>query len=239
MIVIKILGIILAALLVLLCAALFLPLKLKVRLKKLPDADSEPSVTAVVGFIPLHILPKKKKKIKLRQFSKKNFEKMTRKSAEKTQKSSTSVKKTDGRGKNMKDVLPGKIGETLELVLDLVDRFAGHLKCNIKALRISVGTEDPARTALIYAGVGTAVQAILEILDNKTVLTVSSPSDVGVTSDFVSGEFSADIDITLSILVKNLLCSASGIIAMFFRRLIGADKNKKQMPHRQNGVNHE
>ena len=66
----------------------------------------------------------------------------------------------------------------------------------------------------------------MEILHQNTVMKVGSPGNIGVYADFVSGEFTADIDISLSILIINVLRSASGIVAVYLRRLIGADKNK-------------
>ncbi len=226
MMVLKIIAAVFGVLILLVVAAMFLPLKLEVKLKKTAGDDPSPRLTAAIGFVRFKILPKKQKKIRLSKFSKKNFEKMTKKTSAGDTKSTQSGKKSETSGNNIKDVLPGTIGETVDLVLELVDRFTGYLKCSVNSLSIGVSAADAAQTALLYAGVGTAMEAFMEILHQNTVMKVGSPGNIGVYADFVSGEFTADIDISLSILIINVLRSGSGIVAVYLRRLIGADKNK-------------
>ena len=91
-------------------------------------------------------------------------------------------------------------------------RFERHLHIKLTRLRLTVGTDDAAKTAVLYGLVSQSVAYILEILSRVVNLKYTSDSDVQVNADFLSEKFAADVKIAISMRVWLLfdiaLCAA-------------------------------
>ncbi len=204
---------------------LMLRIRITVVYSKVPNGLGDGKVLLGIGPVKIKLYPKKKKKIKLSDFSAKKYRQRleTDRFAAAKKRSAPNKPKKD---KN--ELLPGGIGETFELVLELLEKFTGHLRCEVLRLRISVGTKDAASTALAYSGVSSAAAFLLEALDTHTVMKLRSPRDVRVDADFDSGDIGCDIGVKFSIRIINILRAGSGFIMNYLRTLIRLDKQNSK-----------
>ena len=93
--------------------------------------------------------------------------------------------------------------ETLDLVKTLLASVLpgvwGSLKIKTSKIAIVVGSEDAAKTAMLFSAVNNSVAAILAYLDNADKLKDLNKSEIYVRSDFLAESINADVDITISL----------------------------------------
>ena len=174
------------------------------------------ALTVRVLGIPIKILPKKKKKVKISDYSRRNRakyeaaekEKATKKAKKKIEKKK---KKEEAKAKKKADKAAGKekpkkpIGEIIEMVKDLVavavGRFAKHLRIRIARLHIGVATGDAASTAILYGTIAPSVACIAALLDSTSTLRHPARADVDIHADYLSEKMQIDVEIGFSICV--------------------------------------
>lgn len=183
------------------------------------------ALTVRVLFLKFRILPAKEKKINPDDYSPRKFRRMIKKKeklaekrrrkaekkAEKKAKKAALEEKARRSGKTItkkkRDL--SDIVEIVKLVGELlsvfVGRFAKHLKIKVARLRITVASDEAAKTACMYGAVSQGVAYILELLDRVTNLDYEKEADVAVLVDFNAGKPSADIEISFAISVWQLL----------------------------------
>ena len=181
--------------------------------------SDEFALTVRVLGIPIKILPKKKKKIKISAYSRKNRAKYEaaekEKAIKKSKKKAEKKKKKDAaKAKKKADKAAGKakpkkpIDEVIDMVLDLVKvavgRFGKHLRIRIARLHIGVGTGDAASTAILYGAIAPAVACLAAHLDSTSTLRHPVKSDVDIHADYLSEKMVVDIEIGFSICVWQL-----------------------------------
>ena len=160
-------------------------------------------VKAGVGPLMIKIISsdKKKKKIKLRDFSQKKY---LKKIAELKAKKSAPKKEKTGHEKKAK----GSANDMVELVLEIVSRlekYFGRIGTRISRLRVSVGGKDTSDAAVKYGVACQAVAYLIEILNMKTKLKIGKKDDVSVSCDYFSRDIKIDADITVNIRVIDAL----------------------------------
>jgi hypothetical protein len=178
--------------------------------------SDEFALTVRVLGIPIKILPKKKKKVKISAYSKKNRAKYEAAEKEKAikkakKKKEKKIKKDAAKAKKKADKAAGKakpkkpLSETIDMILDLVGvavgRFGKHLRIRIARLHIGVATGDAASTAILYGAIAPAVACIAELLDSTSTLRYPARSDVDIHADYLSEKMQIDIEIGFSICV--------------------------------------
>ena len=181
--------------------------------------SDEFALTVRVLGIPIKIIPKKKKKIKLSAYSKKNRAKyeaaQKEKALKKSKKKAEKKKKKDAaKAKKKADKAAGKskpkkpLSETIDMILDLVGvavgRFGKHLRIRIARLHIGVATGDAASTAILYGAIAPSVACIAAFLDSTSTLRRPVKSDVDIHADYLSEKMVIDIEIGFSICVWQL-----------------------------------
>lgn len=181
--------------------------------------SDELALTVRVLGIPIKILPKKKKKVKISAYSKKNRAKYEAAEKEKAikkakKKKEKKIKKDAAKAKKKADKAAGKakpkkpLSETIDMILDLVGvavgRFGKHLRIRIARLHIGVATGDAASTAILYGAIAPAVACIAELLDSTSTLRYPARSDVDIHADYLSEKMQIDIKIGFSICVWQL-----------------------------------
>ena len=181
--------------------------------------SDEFALTVRVLGIPIKIIPKKKKKIKLSAYSKKNRAKyeaaQKEKAIKKSKKKAEKKKKKDAaKAKKKADKAAGKakpkkpLSETIDMILDLVKvavgRFAKHLRIRIARLHIGVATGDAASTAILYGAIAPSVACIAALLDSTSTLRYPAKTDVDIHADYLSEKMQIDIEIGFSICVWQL-----------------------------------
>ena len=174
------------------------------------------ALTIRVLGIPIKILPKKKKKVKISAYSRKNRAKYEASEKEKALKkakknSEKKKKKEEAKAKKKADKAAGKekpkkpIGDIIEMIKDLVavavGRFAKHLRIRIARLHIGVATGDAATTAILYGAIAPTVACIAALLDSTSTLRHPAKSDVDIHADYLSERMQIDVEIGFSICV--------------------------------------
>lgn len=173
------------------------------------------ALTVRVLGIPIKILPKKKKKIRISDYSKKKRAKYEAAQREKALKKADKKKKKDQEKAQKKaDQAAGKekpkkpIGEIIDMIKDLVvvavGRFAKHIRIRVARLHIGVATGDAASTAILYGIIAPTVACIATYLDSTSTLRHPAKSDVDIHADYLSEEMKIDIEIGFSICVWQL-----------------------------------
>lgn len=166
----------------------------------------EVSLTASVAAIKILLYPKKKKKVKISDYTLKKTEKQKKKASKKALKRQNQkyVKKTNGKPNEKKTLL-----ENLGLIRELLGAFIGgvvkHAKIKTEKIVLTVATDDAAKTALLYAAVNNAVLLIVAFLDSCKKIEKLHKSEISVNADFLAEKCSADVEISFSLRVWHLI----------------------------------
>lgn len=110
--------------------------------------------------------------------------------------------------KEKKKLSPSEIISLASYVLDLIKavlgEFTRYARLKLCRIKISIGTDDPAQTALIYGTVSSALYTVFEFLDS--FMTVKKNyKHIGVAPDFTSDECKFDFKVILKIKIIHLL----------------------------------
>lgn len=171
---------------------------------------------AGVGPVMIKIISpdKKKKKIKLRDFSQKKYLKKI--AGLKKQKSAPKKKKKAAHVEKPK----GSVTDMVELVLEIVSRlekYFGRIGTRVSRLRITVGGNDTADAAIKYGAACQAVAYLTEILKTKTRLRVGRGDEISVTCDYFSSDIKIDADIEIRIRVLDALVTGVDVLLLKLR----------------------
>lgn len=188
------------------CIILLIAAFLAMKLNVVVSFKDSLCVYARVLFIKISIYPSKENK-KIKKKKKKTPENTVEKKEEKKEEE-----------KDEKKVSPVKIlWQMRESVLNLIEKFLGYLHFKFIRLKITVGCEDAAKTAIAYGLTTQGVSYILEILENISNVDISKHSEIYVRSDFISQKSSFDGKIVLYIRVVAALKVAFMAIKEFFK----------------------
>ena len=204
--------------LILLFVAAILPVSLCVKYK------DEVTLSASVLSFKFFIYPKKKKKVKISDYSKKKLEKQKKKAIKNRLKKKSTPSKSQPKPAEKKEL---SFSEKLELVYKLlksaIGQAAKQVKIKTQKIVITIGSDDAAKTAMLYAAASNAVLLILTLLDNCKKLRGFKGSEVAVNADFTAQKCSADLEIIFSMRVWQLLKS---IFAVTFKYLKDKEQSK-------------
>ena len=159
------------------------------------------------------IYPKKKKKIKLSDYSPRKLERQKRKALRKKKKVKADAldAKRGHKATKPKDGKKKSFIENLELIAELLRTYLGHAvkHVKIKTTRIilNIGSDDAAKTALLYAAAKNALLVILTFLDQFKKLKKIHSSNISVNADFLSESCSADIELTFTMRTWYMACA--------------------------------
>ena len=177
--------------------------------------DEALSITVRILGIPIRILPRKKKKIKISDYSPKKRAKIEKKrrlakakaeakAAKKKRKkdaAKSAEKEAHSHQKSAKRPLSDTISVITEIVSTAVKRFSKHLRVRVARLHIHVATGDAASTAILYGAVSQGVACLAALLDSAGTLRSPTRSDVDIRADYLSEKTTADIEIGFSLRV--------------------------------------
>ena len=219
---------IIGGVLLLFIAILFIPIGVELRY------DGEFAAALRVLFIRYRIIPKRKKKIKLRKFSKKRYERMiarekkkaekkaakkAKKAAEKAQKKAEGEKAAEAK-KKKRDVpkLIGDLWDMRDLIVRTVRDFVGRIRTERVKIRLVIGSDNAAKSALIYGAASNFAVEVPEILRTQTNLRRECEIALGV--DFTSEETVADIEMRFALRIASVLATALVFIFGFVKHKI-------------------
>ncbi len=175
--------------------------------------------------IPIKILPKKEKKIRISDYSPKKRAKMKKKQLKKQAKANAKATKKKLRKEQHTAAKTEKrpIAETLSMIKDIVGtavkRFSKHLRVRIARLHIHVATGDAASTAILYGVVSQSVAYIAALLDSAGTLRFPVRSDVDIRADYLSEKTIADIEIGFSLRVWQIFDVLFGTLFAYVRHM--------------------
>lgn len=201
-----------------------------------------------VAGIPITLVPGKKKKVKLKDYSvkarKKYDEKQAKKqkakaekaAAKKKKKAEQKAKKAEEKKAQKASGKPKKKGMSIPDILTLVlnvlkilfGRFGKHIRIRIARLHVAIGSEDAAKTAILYGAVSQTVCYIAYLLDSTSTLRYPARSDVDIRADYLSEKISCNLEIGVSIKVWQFFDIVNRIIFSAVRDLIRALRNAKK-----------
>ena len=108
--------------------------------------------------------------------------------------------------KKTRSGLPAMISRLTWTAEKIADRFPDTFSLRTRRVIVTVGTDDAAKTALLYGGVQAALTCLFELIDRLVADVRTKGRDVvEVRADFVSGKCDADIDLKLDARLSKLL----------------------------------
>ncbi len=97
------------------------------------------------------------------------------------------------------------------IIRAVLGEFVRYARLKLGDVKISIGTEDPASTALIYGVVSSGLYTALEFLDS--FMTVKKNyKNIGVVPDFTSDECRIRLKVILKLKIIHLLFAALHIL---------------------------
>ena len=118
----------------------------------------------------------------------------------------------------------------------MLAKFGKHLYIHVKRLKITVASDDAARTAYIFGGVSQAVAYLFSVLE-KAVKFKADSKNICVNADFLADKMSQDVEIVISMRPGGLFLIAFTAIRQalhfffhrneFFKPVKKKDKNEK------------
>lgn len=164
-------------------------------------------------FLKFFILPEKRKKAKIltasqyRRLLKKEESKKAKKNVQKRKKEKTksSSSKSKMAGKRPSSESSEKDGEKKkmdlsaflhflpEMLKEFLKSFGKHLKIRTVRMKISVGSDDAAKTAMLYSAICQGVAYITQFLEEMTGYSVEQRKKIQIEADYLSSQTKADI----------------------------------------------
>jgi len=198
---------IIGGILLLLVILLIIPIGIRIKY----DKDFSMFVTA--GLIKVKILPAKQKKIRISDYSEKKLERQRRKQQKKEEKKAKKKKKPEAteekekkdsvlvsRLKNI-DTAPDMIERLYDMLLIVSDKFAKRLTVKIFRLDAIIGSDNAAKTAILYGGACNAAMLISAFLDQHMTVKKRRGASVNIAPDFLAEKplVSADAQMTVTL----------------------------------------
>ena len=102
-------------------------------------------------------------------------------------------------GKQITPNLLEKLQMIAEIVKTVYTQTRGHVAIRVYRMRITVGTDDAAKTALLYAAVVQSTAYLCQLIESKFNHIERDAGDMTVTPDYVGGKCSAEVDLRFNV----------------------------------------
>lgn len=195
--------------------------------------SGETAITLRILFLRIPVFPKKKKKIKASDFSKKKLERAKRKADKKAARKAKRAKKRTSKDKTSKS-----LGGSASLLdnISLISKVLGtvaqtsikHIKVKKACVRITVATPDAAETAMLFGAVNIAAAALVGYIDNFETVNGLDKAQISVQADFCSEKTRAFIKIILCLRVWHILKIIFKSALRYLSEKSGNNKKQKQ-----------
>ncbi|MBQ9773498.1 MAG: DUF2953 domain-containing protein [Clostridia bacterium] len=128
--------------------------------------------------------------------------------------------------------------ENLDMILALLKKLyettRGKVRVRIRRMHIRVGTDDAAKTAILYGVILQSVSCILGFIEEKFTHLSYRDGEISLSPDYVSGHTAADIDIAVSIKIRRILRIGIAMLLTFLKEHDVA-KEKARLRVQNNG----
>ncbi len=201
---------------------------LRVRVKYRDELELKVGASLVM----LGILPKRERKVKLRDYTKAKIRKRAeaelkpkKEKKPKKKKASTEVKNESGETpeKKKKSMTVDDILKLISVLCEVVGGVFGKLgrypRVDLRTLYVKVATDDAAKTAQTYGIVAQAMIFLREIALNRKNFVTHHDTHVGVEADFSSDKMQFDVDVELSLRIWHILSIGLGAAMTFVKRM--------------------
>ncbi len=207
--------------------------------------NGEVKVVASVFGIRFTLLPGKKKARKQELVECRSPEKALKKERkilakqkkEEQKKRRKAKKKKADRGSTAAAIqtnLPEKLDMVSALLKELYAQTNGKIRIRVKALHISVGTDDAAKTALLYGVVLQSVSCLVGWIDTSFNRLRHRDGEMSVTADYLSGKCHANIDIVCGIsLLRGVIILLRMLSAKEKQERIALKKARKRLAEKK------
>lgn len=153
-------------------------------------------------------------------------EKQEKKKKAKSKDTSADTTKVSQKKRAFTDVMD-LVDTVMTVLRDSKDRFLSALTVTTAKVRIVIGSDNPAKTAIVYGVVCQGVAYLFEFLDSITNLKTVKNAEIYVGYDFSASESQTDIHILLSARTIGILSVALCALTSFFRTKIKKDTKNK------------
>ncbi len=113
--------------------------------------------------------------------------------------------------------LKEKMDMILSLVKKLYEVTRGKIRIRVQRMHIKVGTDDAAKTAILYGVIVQSAASLLNLIEYKFTPIKREDGEMQIEPDYLSGKCAADIDITCSIKFRHVIAIAVAMLKAFFK----------------------
>lgn len=179
---------VICGILLLLILLLLLPVGIRIKY------DKEFYLFASIGFIKLRLIPARQKKIRISDYSERKLERQRKKQEkkaakkEKKQAGAKREKKDNvlvSRLKNI-DTAPDMIEQLYDMLMLVSDKFAKRLTVDLFQLDAIIGSDNAAKTAVIYGGACSLAGCLSAFLDQHMSLKKRNAASIRIAPDFLA-----------------------------------------------------
>lgn len=190
------------------------------RVKVVVEAPDDLRLTLYVGLFRMRLIPKKDERLKLKDWSPENYRKklaeddgaknlvgkirssIAKLHGKKKKPGKSAGKQTSTAEKTEEETdLGGLIEKITRVAKVFITRLGKHLRIDFHTLRITVASEDAARTAVTYGVVIGAVQNLWALLVSTGNLHTYRKSVLSVDTDFTKTEPEVEVKLGFSLRV--------------------------------------
>lgn len=123
--------------------------------------------------------------------------------------------------KKKKDPSKPTLSENLSMIFALLKKLYqvtnGKFRLRVYRLHILVGTDDAAKTAILYGATVQSVSCILQWLQTHFIPIRRDEGAMTIDADFVSGKTSADIDLCCSLKLRRAIVIGLRMLMAFLK----------------------
>lgn len=144
---------------------------------------------------------------------------------QKKQKSKKSAKPEKKEKQSIEDIV-ALVKLLIEIAKKVLEKTWRYIRIKIERYDITVGTDDAAKTALIYGGVSQATSYLFTLLDETAHFRVKRKAPVNVGVDFLATETKASVQMDFCLRLWHILSIGLGAGITYLRGMKKSGKTK-------------
>lgn len=144
---------------------------------------------------------------------------------QKKQKSKKSAKPEKKEKQSIEDIV-ALVKLLIEIAKKVLEKTWRYIRIKIERYDITVGTDDAAKTALIYGGVSQATSYLFTLLDETAHFRVKRKAPVNVGVDFLATETKASVQMVFCLRLWHILSIGLGAGITYLRGMKKSGKTK-------------
>lgn len=144
---------------------------------------------------------------------------------QKKQKSKKSAKPEKKEKQSIEDIV-ALVKLLIEIAKKVLEKTWRYIRIKIERYDITVGTDDAAKTALIYGGVSQATSYLFTLLDETAHFRVKRKAPVNVGVDFLAAETRANVQMDFRLRLWHIISIGLGAGIIYLRGMKKSGKTK-------------